>query len=165
MKRLLVCFLAVAFVLWAGNSFAASNVGVKSDPPLVTGTGGPDDYGYTWIDSDSAGGPNYQWVDITTKAGAVEITSMMGDDNVVGPLDVGFDFNYYWYTVDHCYIGSNGYISFADNDNYSHPFSMLPFTGSLTTWCVLWPATSTTAEVMGSSGTGLMVRTASWSPG
>jgi len=126
MKRLLVCVLAAAFALWAGNSFAASNVGVKSDPPLVTGTGGPDDYGYTWIDSDTVGGPEYQWIDITTKPGAVEITSMMGDDNVVGPFDVGFDFNYYWYTVDHCYIGSNGYISFTDNDNYSHPFSILP---------------------------------------
>jgi len=126
MKRILTAVLAATFILWAGGSFAASNVGVKSDPPLVTGGGGPDAYGYTWIDNDSAGGPDYQWVDITAKPGAVEITSMMGDDNVVGPFDVGFVFNYYWYTVDHCYIGSNGYISFTDNDNYSHPFSPLP---------------------------------------
>jgi len=126
MKKILTAVLAAAFVLWAGSLFAASNVGVKSDPPLVTGMGGPDDYGYTWIDNDSAGGPDYVWVDITTKPGAVELTSMMGDDNVVGPFDVGFDFNYYWYTVDHCYIGSNGYISFTDNDNYSHPFTNLP---------------------------------------
>jgi len=126
MKRLLVCVLAAAFVFWAGSLYAASNVGVTSDPPFVTGMGGPDRFGYYWIDSDSAGGPNYQWVDITTKPGAVEITDLMGDDNVVGPYDIGFDFNYYWYTVDHCYIGSNGYISFTDNDNYSHPFSNLP---------------------------------------
>jgi hypothetical protein len=126
MQRVLVYFLAAAFVFGAGSLYAASNVGVESGPPLVTGMGGPDAFGYWWIDSDSAGGPTYQWVDITTKPGAVEITSMMGDDNVVGPFDIGFDFNYYWYTVDHCYIGSNGYISFTDNDNYSHPFSDLP---------------------------------------
>jgi hypothetical protein len=126
MKSVLVYCLAAIFVFGAGSLYAASNVGVESGPPLVTGMGGPDAFGYWWIDSDSAGGPNYQWVDITTKPGAVEITSMMGDDNVVGPFDIGFDFNYYWYTVDHCYIGSNGYISFTDNDNYSHPFSDLP---------------------------------------
>ncbi len=126
MKRLLVCFLAVAFALWAGNLFAASNVGVKSDPPLVTGMGGPDAYGYTWIDNDSAGGPTFNWIDITTKPGAVEVTRFLGDDNNCGPFAIGFDFNYYWYTVDEVIIGSNGYVSFSDNDNYAHPFSFLP---------------------------------------
>jgi hypothetical protein len=126
MKKLFACFVAVAFVLWAGSAFAASNVGVRSEPPVVTGMGGPDAYGYTWIDNDSAGGPAFQWVDITTKPGAVEVTSMLGDDNNCGLFPIGFDFPYYWYTVDEVIIGSNGYVSFSDRDNFAHPFSDLP---------------------------------------
>ncbi|MFQ5869634.1 MAG: hypothetical protein ACE5JC_07005, partial [Candidatus Zixiibacteriota bacterium] len=126
MKKILTAVLAATFVLWAGSLFAASNVGVKSDPPLVSGMGGPDNFGYWWIDSDTVGGPEYQWIDITSKPGAVEVTSRLGDDNNTGPYAIGFDFPYYWYTVDEVIIGSNGYVSFTDRDNYAHPFSNLP---------------------------------------
>ncbi|TET67472.1 MAG: hypothetical protein E3J45_04845, partial [Candidatus Zixiibacteriota bacterium] len=103
-KRVLVISLAFLF-LSAVSLRAASLVGASGSGSFVTGMGGPDEYGYYWIDSDSAGGPNYQWVDITTKPGAVEVTRWLGDDNNTGPYDIGFDFPYYWYTVDEVIIG------------------------------------------------------------
>ncbi len=85
-------------------------------PEMFSGTGGPDAYGYTWIDNNDTtlpGAPTYHWIDIT-KIGT-EVTGL-GDDNTVGPFDIGFQFPYYWYKVDKFYICSNGVISFSDKD-------------------------------------------------
>ncbi len=89
------------------------------------GVGGPDVYGYRWIDSDTTapGAPTYNWIDITQNG--IRITGL-ADDNVVGPFPIGFEFPYYWYRVNSFYVGSNGYISFNDNGLYAHPFPRLP---------------------------------------
>jgi len=122
-----VLVISLAFLFLSAVSLRAANlVGETGSGPVVAGMGGPDDFGYYWIDSDSAGGPEYQWIDITTKPAAVEVTQWLGDDNNTGPYAIGFDFPYYWYTVDEVIIGSNGYVSFTDRDNYAHPFSNLP---------------------------------------
>ncbi len=92
---------------------------------LLPGTGGPDAYGYRWIDSDTVGGPVFSWIDISGVG--TEVTGL-GDDNVVGPYSVGFDFPYYWYTVNSFYVGSNGYIAFGDNTMRGHPFPGIPTT-------------------------------------
>jgi hypothetical protein len=110
----------------AGIATAATNVGGSSDyepPPISTDEGGPDDYGYVWVDNDGGGGPEYNWIDIT---GIGEEVTGLADDNNVGPFPMGFDFPYYWYTVDHCWIGSNGYLSFSSNANHAHPFHDIP---------------------------------------
>jgi len=93
----------------------------------VLGVGGPDAYGYRWIDSDTSapGAPVYNWIDIT---GIGDTIRGLADDNVVGPFPIGFDFPYYWYTVNSFYVGSNGYIAFGDNFLYAHPFQNLPNT-------------------------------------
>jgi len=80
---------------------------------IFSSTGGPDEYGYTWIDNDTTGGPVFNWVDITSIGTKVEGLS---DDNVVGPFPIGFEFPYYWYKVDKFWICSNGVISFASGD-------------------------------------------------
>jgi hypothetical protein len=82
-------------------------------------TGGPDDYGYIWMDSAEPGGPVYQWIDIT---GTGTLVEGMGDDNWVGPFDTGFPFHFYWYDVDQFYIGSNGYLKFGSPFNLAQPF-------------------------------------------
>ena len=79
------------------------------------GAGGPDAYGYRWIDSDTTGPsnvPTFAWKDISTIGTRV---TGLGDDNVVGPFSIGFNFPYYWYRVSSFYICSNGYIAFGDN--------------------------------------------------
>jgi hypothetical protein len=93
----------------------------------VLGVGGPDAYGYRWIDSDTSapGAPVYNWIDIT---GIGDTIRGLADDNVVGPFPIGFNFPYYWYTVNSFYVGSNGYIAFGDNFLSAHPFQNLPNT-------------------------------------
>jgi hypothetical protein len=88
------------------------------------GAGGPDAYGYRWIDSDTiaSGAPTFAWKD----ASSGTLVSGLGDDNVVGPYPIGFNFPYYWYRVNSFYIGSNGYIAFGDNRLAASPFSNVP---------------------------------------
>lgn len=96
--------------------------------PLDFGGGGPDTFGYTWLDSDTTapGAPVFNWIPI--QGVGTRVTGLL-DDNVVGPFPIGFDFPYYWYTVNSFYIGSNGYISFGDNFNAASPFKSVPDPG------------------------------------
>jgi hypothetical protein len=72
--------------------------------------GGPDDFGYYWMDSDETGGPAFDWVDISSSG--TDIIGLLDDDNYAGPYDIGFDFPYYGATYSQFYIGSNGIIGF-----------------------------------------------------
>ncbi|HNK42695.1 MAG TPA: hypothetical protein PL002_16025, partial [Flavobacteriales bacterium] len=54
--------------------------------------GGPDQYGYTWKDSNEPDGPVYEWIDITTTG--TQLTGF-ADDNVVGPFILGETFPFY----------------------------------------------------------------------
>ncbi|HPM38458.1 MAG TPA: C25 family cysteine peptidase [candidate division Zixibacteria bacterium] len=71
--------------------------------------GGPDTYGYSWIDSDDPGGPAFSWVDISGVGTAVAL----GDDAMSGALDLGFAFPYYDSSYSAVYIGSNGILTFG----------------------------------------------------
>jgi len=74
------------------------------------GAGGPDGFGYVWIDSDETGGPTFDWIDIS-EIGA-DITSGLIDDSYIGPFPIGFEFPYYGNTYTEFYVGSNGLIGF-----------------------------------------------------
>ena len=80
--------------------------------PIVLGAGGPDDFGYVWIDSDESGGPTYSWTDIT--ATGTTITGL-GDDNVVGPFPIAFDFPFYGESKTQFWVNSNGTIGFTSD--------------------------------------------------
>ena len=77
---------------------------------LAQNSGGPGPYGYVWYNSDHATRPaNYSWIDIEQNENYVD---GLGDDNNVGPFNIAPAFNFYWYSVDKIWIGSNGYIGF-----------------------------------------------------
>ena len=70
-------------------------------------SGGPDAYGYTWIDSDEAGGPVYNWIDITGTGTALGIL----DDNEAN-ITIPFSFEFYGVSSTALRIGNNGGIIF-----------------------------------------------------
>lgn len=122
MKKLLILILFLG--LSAANAFAA---GPAAFNPAVLAPADssdqPDMFGYTWVDSDNGGSPDFNWIDITDIGVQVE---NLADDNVVGPFDIGFDLPYYWYDVNSFYVGSNGYISFSSNAIYTQSFDQIP---------------------------------------
>jgi hypothetical protein len=81
-----------------------------NNPPMILGSGGPDDFGYQWIDSDEQGGPAYNWIDIT---GIGEVIPISLDDDNQGPFEIGFDVPYYGNTYSQFYVCSNGWLSFT----------------------------------------------------
>jgi hypothetical protein len=92
---------------------------IGSFKPSSVSSGGPDGYGYTWVDSDG-GGVVYQWRDITTTGtliGAADWYSRSGydklDDGTAGPFPLGFDFFYQGQTFNSVYISTNGALSFT----------------------------------------------------
>lgn len=92
---------------------------------LPAATGGPDQYGYIWKDSNEADGPVYSWIDIT--ATGMPITDL-ADDNLNGPIIMSGNMPYYWYDVKNVWVASNGYVAF-NGGNISANFPTLPAAG------------------------------------
>ncbi|HHE46229.1 MAG TPA: hypothetical protein ENL08_00825, partial [Bacteroidetes bacterium] len=93
--------------------------------------GGPDDFGYRWVDSDENGGPEYEWIDISDFDDVVNINGV-GDDTNHGPYELGFDFPYYDNEFDRIRYCSNGWASFTNStsiynfQNFDLPSRNLP---------------------------------------
>ena len=84
---------------------------------VLLGSGGPDGYGYTWIDSDEPGGPTYQWLDIS---GLGTNTGLSGDDNSF-LLTLPFTFSFYGNDRNEVRISTNGYLTFGtEGTEYSN---------------------------------------------
>lgn len=96
----------------------------KENPDLnkgtnVRGSGGPDLFGYEWIDSNEPGGPTYEWNDISTTG--ILVTNWVPtdiypavDEGKAGPFPLGFSFKYYGLEYNNVWFCSNGFISFVD---------------------------------------------------
>ena len=95
--------------------------------PIVLGAGGPDSFGYVWIDSDEEGGPTFDWIDISGTGS--EVTGL-ADDNVVGPYPMGITFPFYGEDETQFWVNSNGTIGFT-SANITLSNSGIP-TGSTT---------------------------------
>ncbi len=74
-------------------------------------SGGPDEFGYTFIDSDEPGCPEYQWIDISDTATLVQNWRV----GIVGPLPLPFDFPFYGNVYNQAYLAASGCLHFGDN--------------------------------------------------
>ncbi len=96
--------------------------------------GGPDGFGYSFIDSQEEGGPEYTWVDIYDTA--EEVTGW-SDDNTQGSYLIGFDFPFYGETYSEFYACSNGWISFSADQGASYSNTLIP-TASVPNNAIFW---------------------------
>jgi len=106
--------------------------------PVSATTGGPDAFGYTFIDSNS-GGPAYNWIEISGTGTQVLASS---DDGEVYNIPLGFVFNYYGTDYSQLNISTNGliftgYSHFLNqpigNSPSAHGF-IAPYWDDLVTW-------------------------------
>ena len=87
------------------------------------GTGGPDAFGYRWIDSEVEGGPEYDWIEICesgTSAVMYAVSDFYGDDNFSEPIEFGFDFPFYGINYSYFHVDINGEILLTENTWYNH---------------------------------------------
>ncbi len=73
--------------------------------------GGPDDAGYSWLDSAEESGPAVGWVEATENSQPVVFESNDGNE---GPFEIGFGFPFYGGTFSQFWINANGFIAFED---------------------------------------------------
>ncbi len=90
----------------------------------TNGSGGPDSFGYCWVDSDEPGGPVFNWVDVS--ATGDDIVGNLENNNCDGPFDIGFGFPYYGRVYNRFYLGSNGIIGFDTANMSAHIGTMFP---------------------------------------
>jgi hypothetical protein len=131
----LVLLTALPFAAAARNESATVSAGpaVRTAAPepqgkIALGSGGPDGFGYMWIDSDTVGGPAFDWVGITSfEGGSGTNTGMTGDDQMDTINMNPFGFPFYDGSFDRIYVSSNGFLSFTYS-GYAYPTNQpLPF--------------------------------------
>ena len=128
-RRSVLLFLGAVLVLLSAGSALALK-------------GGPDRYGYRFIDSREAGF-KYEYEHIADDKNVVDykVANKVGDypyakdgkspsdQNQEGlPIEIGFDFEFYGKTYRYLYLAGNGYIEFTPTTfrNYVYDGSGLP---------------------------------------
>lgn len=112
----------------------------KDKPALMYGSslegyGGPDAFGYKWIDSDEPNGPSYVWNDISSTGSLVTSWTATGtfdpkDEGYAGPFSLGFNFKFYGNTKTQIYVSSNGFLHFAPLTANSFTNAQIPSTAA-----------------------------------
>jgi hypothetical protein len=79
------------------------------------GTGGPDAFGYSYIDNSEPGGPVFNWIEISGTGTQVEPTShyFMSDE-----ISIGFPMEFYGMTHTSIWINSHGELHLGTRDSW-----------------------------------------------
>ncbi len=90
------------------------------------GSGGADNFGHIWIDSDEASGPEFQWYDISISGTPLNLT---GNNAISDQINIGFNFPFYGTLYDKIRVCTNGWLSFTsysvayNNTNLPNPLA------------------------------------------
>lgn len=117
--------------------------------PVSRNYGGPDDYGYVWVDSDEGQGgiTAFDWIDVSGVGVDLLANDSLGDDDFIGPYTIGFNFSYYGGLYSELYIGSNGIIGFAPTEMGSRHKQPIPTAEAPNNIiCLLWDDLDPTDE-------------------
>ncbi|MCP4711709.1 MAG: fibronectin type III domain-containing protein, partial [Planctomycetes bacterium] len=93
-----------------GNRHALKTDEEIPGPAMMDDYGGPDSFGYHWIDSDEPNGPVFNWTDISDAGTEINL----GDD-AYQQVTLPFDFPFYDNLKTNVKISSNGYLTFGNS--------------------------------------------------
>ncbi|MEO0092355.1 MAG: choice-of-anchor J domain-containing protein [candidate division WOR-3 bacterium] len=105
--------------------------------PIPYYTGGPDAGYYWWIDSDTLGGPTYNWIDISATGTDLPLTYGSWDDGY-SQIPIGFNFTFYDNTYNTVYVGTNGFLSFGTGSTSLGNTALPDPTAPNNLICALW---------------------------
>jgi len=96
--------------LWTAGLVLAAGL-VSATPVFLPDStprhfGGPDSGGYCWIDSDTVGGPQYNWIDTT----GFQYAPNLGDEYRIN-IPVYFSYPYYDSSYAYVYVSANGWLA------------------------------------------------------
>ncbi|MBZ0265100.1 T9SS type A sorting domain-containing protein [bacterium] len=111
-------------------------------------TGGPDEFGYFFIDSEEEEGPEFEWQEIEIPQTLEGIPA----NSMHGPFEIGFPFPFYEGFHSQLWLCSNGYVTFYDGQaarftNLYIPENPLPNAMIAALWDDLDPSEAGSIEV------------------
>jgi hypothetical protein len=81
--------------------------------PGILGGGGPDAFGYRWIDSDEPGGPAFHWIDISDTGTPIPFSAFSDEENLGLPIGFPFPYPFYGNGFFGLRVCTNGWLSFT----------------------------------------------------
>lgn len=86
--------------------------GAVGPGPSARGDGGPDAFGYRWVDSDAPSGPLFEWAEVADVG-----RRLFGSaDDSTTRIALPFPFEFYGVAYDSVSVCTNGWISFTSRD-------------------------------------------------
>jgi photosystem II stability/assembly factor-like uncharacterized protein len=99
----------------------------RSEAANPNGRGGPDAFGYIWIDSDEPGGPTFNWTDISSVGTPISVWTGTADDGYA-TVDLPFGFSFYGISYTSMNVVTNGFIQFGGGTSTAYSNGAIPST-------------------------------------
>ena len=108
-------------LLWQASVVPPENWPPDSLGGGLRDAGGPDSYGYTWMDNLEENGPAQGWVDMWDAGTDLVLNTWneqvdTADDGYADPIDLPFAFPFYGETHSRLWVCANGFVTFSEPD-------------------------------------------------